>query len=88
MSNDFLSLAGEQLVVVRRLVERLDDDQLSTQLQFMWFEWERRQWEAALMTEAMKPEPENSSRTKPDQNNQEEPDRRSRKEQERCRERM
>ena len=34
LSNDFLSLAGEQLVVVRRLVEQLDDDQFATQLQF------------------------------------------------------
>ena len=34
LSDDFLSLAGEQLATVRRLIEQLDDDQLGTQLQF------------------------------------------------------
>ena len=34
LSDDFLSLVGEQLVVVKRLVEQLDDDQLGTQLKF------------------------------------------------------
>ena len=34
LSDDFLSLAREQQVVVGRLVEQLDDDQLDTQLQF------------------------------------------------------
>ena len=32
LSDNFLSLAGEQLAVVRRLVEQLDDNQLDTQL--------------------------------------------------------
>ena len=53
-SDDFLSVAGEQLTVVRRLVEQLDDDQLGTQLQFERYEWERRQKMASQMTVAIK----------------------------------
>ena len=34
LSDNFLSLAREQLAVVTQLVEQLDDDQLGTQLQF------------------------------------------------------
>ena len=47
LSNVFLSLAGEQFAVVRRLVEQLDDDQLGTQLQFERYEWERRRQEVS-----------------------------------------
>ena len=50
LSDDFLSLAGEQLVAVRRLVEQLDDDQLDTQLRFERYEWERRRQEATKKT--------------------------------------
>ena len=32
LSKDFLSLTGEQFMVVRQLVQQLDDDQLGTQL--------------------------------------------------------
>ena len=42
LSDNFLSLAGEQLTVVRRLVKQLDDDQLGTQLEFKRYEQERR----------------------------------------------
>ena len=38
LADNFLSVAGEQLVTVRRLVEQLDDDQLSNQLQFEQYE--------------------------------------------------
>ena len=41
LSNDFLSLAEEQLAAVRRLVEHLDDDKLDTQVQFERYEQER-----------------------------------------------
>ena len=47
LSDDFLSLVGEQLGAMRRLVEQLDDDELDTQLQFERYERERRQQEAA-----------------------------------------
>ena len=53
LSDDFLSLAGEQLAVVRRLVEQLDDDQLATQLQFERYERERRWQVASQMTTAI-----------------------------------
>ena len=46
LSDNFLSLAGEQLAAVRRLVEQLDDDQLATQLQFERYERESR-WQVA-----------------------------------------
>ena len=51
--NDFLSLAGEQLAVVRRLVDQLDDDQLGTQLQFKRYKWEHRGHMASQMTAAI-----------------------------------
>mgnify|MGYP000273502860 CR=1 FL=1 len=41
LSNNFFSLAESHLGAVRRLVERLDDDQLGTQLQFEKYEQER-----------------------------------------------
>ena len=50
MSDDFLSVVGEQLAVVRRLVEQLDDDQLATQLQFERYERERKRHVASQMT--------------------------------------
>ena len=40
LSDDFLSLANEQMVAVRQLVAQLDDDQLDNQLQFERYEWE------------------------------------------------
>ena len=46
LSDDFFSLAESHLGAVRRLVERLDDDQLDTQLQFEKYERERRKKEA------------------------------------------
>ena len=42
LSDDFFSLAESHLGAVRRLVERLDDDQLDTQLQFERYEGECR----------------------------------------------
>ena len=53
LSDDFLSLAWEQLVAVRRLVEQLDDDQLGTQLQFERYKQERRQQIASQMSAAI-----------------------------------
>ena len=53
LSNDFLSLAEEQLAAVRRLVEQLDDDQLDTQLQFEPYERKRRRQVAARRTVAI-----------------------------------
>ena len=41
LSNDFFSLAESYLRAVRRLVDRLDDNQLGTQLQFEKYERER-----------------------------------------------
>ena len=38
LSEDFLYLAGARLSVVRRLIEKLDDDPLGTQLQLERFE--------------------------------------------------
>ena len=49
-SDDFLSVAGEQLTVVRRLVEHLDDGKLGTQLQFEQYEWERRRQVASQIS--------------------------------------
>ena len=46
LSDNFFSLAKSHLGAVRRLVERLDDDQLDTQLQFEKYERERRKKEA------------------------------------------
>ena len=48
--DDFLSLAGAHLSAFQLLIERLDDDQLSTQLQFEHFEREQQRWEVAWMT--------------------------------------
>ena len=42
LSDDFFSLAESHLGAVRGLVERLDDDQLDTQLQLVKYKWERR----------------------------------------------
>ena len=64
-SDDFLSLAKEQLVVVKRLVERLDDDQLGTQLQFERFEWEHRQKETVQMKVAINLNDEEQSPDQP-----------------------
>ena len=50
LSDDFLSLADEQMTMVGRLVAQLDDDQLDNQLRFKRYEWERRQQEAAKKT--------------------------------------
>ena len=51
LSDDFLSLDGEQLAAVRRLVEQLDDNQLDTQLQFERYERERR-WQITAKSTA------------------------------------
>ena len=53
LSNDFLSLTGEQFMVVRQLVQQLDDDQLGTQLQLERYERERRQQIASQMSAAI-----------------------------------
>ena len=42
LSDDFFSLAESHLGAIWRLVERLDDDQLGTQLQLKKYERERR----------------------------------------------
>ena len=42
LSVNFFVMVGSHLEAVRRLIERLDDDQLRMQLQFERFEWERR----------------------------------------------
>ena len=41
LSDDFLSLADEQMLVAQRLVAQLDDDQLANQVRFGRYEWER-----------------------------------------------
>ena len=41
LSDDFLSLADEQIVAVQRLVAQLDDDQLENQLRFERYERQR-----------------------------------------------
>ena len=46
MSEDFFSLAKSHLEAVQRMIERLEDDQLGTQLQFERYKRERRQLEA------------------------------------------
>ena len=46
LSDDFFSLDESHLEAVWRLVKRLDNDQLGTQLQFEHYEWERR-WQEA-----------------------------------------
>ena len=53
LSKDFLSLTGEQFMVVRQLVQQLDDDQLGTQLQLERYERERRQQIASQMSAAI-----------------------------------
>ena len=46
LSDDFFALAETHLEDVQKLIERLEDDQLDTQLQFERYERERRQREA------------------------------------------
>ena len=53
LSDDFMSLAGEQLAAVMRLVEQLDDDKLDNQLRFERYEREWRRQEAAKRTAAI-----------------------------------
>ena len=47
LAEDFITLADEQLVVVRQLVAQLDDDRLDNQIQFKSYERNRLQKEAA-----------------------------------------
>ena len=44
--DDFVSLADEQLAVVRQLVAQLDDDRLDNQIQFESYEKDRLRQEA------------------------------------------
>ena len=46
LSDNFFSLADTHLEAVRRLIERLNDDQLGTQLQFERYVREHQQLEA------------------------------------------
>ena len=46
LADDFLTLAEEQIAVVRQLVAQIDDDQLDNQVRFERYEKERLQQEA------------------------------------------
>ena len=47
LADDFVTLADEQLAVVRQLVAQLDDDRLDNQIQFQSYERDRLQQEPA-----------------------------------------
>ena len=51
--DDFYALAETKIKDVRKLIERLDDDQLDTQLQFEWYERERRPKEVERRADAI-----------------------------------
>ena len=38
LADDFFALAENHLDIVSKLIERLEEDQLDTQLQFEWYE--------------------------------------------------
>ena len=42
LSDNFFALAENHLDVIRKLIERLEDDQLDTQLQFDWYARDRQ----------------------------------------------
>ena len=51
LSDDFFALAETQIEAVRKLIDRLEDDQLDVQLQFKGYERERRRKEAEKRAE-------------------------------------
>ena len=53
LSNDFYALAKTQIEAVRKLLDRLEDDQLDTQLQFERYERECQRKEAERRVEAI-----------------------------------
>ena len=70
LSNDFYALAKTQIEAVRKLLDRLEDDQLDTQLQLERYVWEHRRKEVKSQVEAINisdKEPQPQHEVQPDQ---------------------